>query len=204
MIPKLLLSLALALTGLPMTASAVESVPYKGRIIQVGDSPAAKQCVEMARKAIDMVEGLPSHLKMLGHAVKDLKCDPPRESGAYLDNVIGVYTMTSKTEPRGYIDFRTNPAFRSPAQFAISIVNNGIYAGWHRSYIQASHQAAADPAAREKARQLEALLSKGDLGAVARAECDFLAVTRETIQALDLGERQISAIGKSMRNRNCL
>lgn len=194
-----LLGLMTALALLALPAQAGEAVSYKGRTILTGDSTASAQCVELTKKGIDMVEGLPARLKSLGNAVKDMKCDPPRGSGEVRDNTVGVYTMTSKTEPQGYIDFRKKPASLSAAHYAVSMVTNGIYAGWHRAYVQA----AKDPAQRDKAQKLEAILTKSDLSGVVRAECDILTTTRDTLQALDMDPRQISAVARLMRERNC-
>jgi len=188
-----------AIGVLAFPAQAAEPVTYKGRIIVLGDSPAAAQCLDLAKKGIDMVEGLPAKLRILGNAVKEMKCDPPRGSGEVRDNVVGIYTMTSKTEAKGYIDFRRNPAFLSAAQYAVSTVTNGIYAGWHRTYVQA----AKDPAQRDKAQRLEAILTKRDLAGAVKAECEILATTHDTMTALDLDPRHISGLSRVMRDRNC-
>lgn len=195
--------LGLAIIGLASPGQAAEPVIHKGRTIQMGDSPAAGQCLALLRKGIDMLETLPPRLQTLGGAVKQLKCDPPRGSNAVRDNVVGTYTMTSKTEASGYIDFRRNPASVAAAQYAASLVTNGIYAGWHRAFIEANRKAATDPAARDKARRLEAILTKGDLSAVIRAECEILSTSYDTYKALDMDQRQLTGLNRVMRERGC-
>lgn len=195
--------LAIVVAGLAGPGQAGEAVVYKGRTIQVGDTPAAGQCLTLVRRGIDMAEGLPPRLKALGGAVKQLKCDPPRGSNETNDNVTGAYMMTSRTEALGYIDFRRNPASMAPANVATSLVTNGIYAGWHRAYVEARRRAAADPAARDQAQRLEAILSRGDLKAVIRAECDILSASYDTYKALDMDPRKLTAMGRVMRDRGC-
>lgn len=197
-------TLSLMVLGLALPGQAAESVTYKGRTIQVGDSSAAAHCLTLVRRGIDMVDGLPAKLKTLGGAVKQLKCDPPqRSSNETRDNVTGVYTMTSRAEVLGYVDFRRNPASVSAAEVAASLVTNGIYAGWHRSYVEASRKAASDSAARDTARRLEAVLTKGDLKAVIRAECEILTTAYQTAKALDMDPRQLTGLGRVMRERSC-
>ncbi len=188
-----------AVGGLTFPAAAAP-VSYKGRTIVMGDSAAASQCLELVKKGIDMADTLPPKLKSLGSAVKDLKCDPPRMgSNEVRDNVVGVYTMTSKTEAKGFIDFRRSPASLTAAQYTVALVVDGVYAGWHRDSVRA----AKDPAQGDKARHLETILTKGNLSDVLNAECVILSTTRDTLQALDLDPRHASGVARTMRERNC-
>lgn len=172
----LIASLALA-SG---SALASQQVPYKGRTITVGDSPAAGECLIQLRKAIDMVEGLPSHLRSLGGEVKALRCDPPATTGneAY-DSVVGVYVINNTNGGRNYIDFRRNPAFLSPARYALSLVGNGIYAS----------QPALPTDNKGASRQ--------------HLECKILLTELDTIRALQLDPRMIDGYSKEINQRGC-
>lgn len=177
---RLALILATSLVLSAGSALASQQVPYKGRTITVGDSPAASECLIMLRKGIDMVEGLPPHLRSLGGELKSLRCDPPPTTGNEAsDTVVGVYVRHSPTDGHGYIDFRRNPAFLAPYSYTLSLIGNGIYA---------SQQA----------------LPTDNLGASRQhLECKILMTELEAIRALKLDPRMIDGYSKEINQRGC-
>lgn len=165
----------LCVLSLAGSALAGEPVSYKGRIIAVGDSPAASECLNMLRRGIDLVEGLPAGLRGLGGEVKALRCDPPSNpTNDPRDNVTGVYVRKG-----GFIDFRRNPAFLSPAKYALALVSNGVYA---------SQPTLPADAAGPARRQLECRIMKTEL---------------ETVRALKLDPRLIDSYSAEIANRKC-
>lgn len=199
------LTLVIVLVGLAAPVVA-EPIAYKGRIITVGPSPRAAACVELVRKGIDLVDGLPARLKGLGGKVRDLRCNPlPAEArhDRSEDNVTGIYMMESKDEAKGHILFRRDPAYISGGNVAVSLVTNGVYAQRHRDWIEAKKQAGKSSEARAKAERLEKIVTKSDIDLVVKAECELLDAQYGVLKALGEDANKLAGLSRFMARRGC-
>jgi hypothetical protein len=193
--------LAFATILLPLlagAAAAAETVAYKGRSIEVGDSKAAATCLGLLRKAIDMVEGMPPRLRAMGATVKTLRCNPGPGSAELKDNVTGVYTHGRLDDPKVFIDFPRNPVYVAPGEMAVALVANSVYARWHNQYRDAKRRGATAEADR-----LARIIDHQDLDANLKAECEVMAVQIEALTALKWDDKRVSAMRKAYVRRNC-
>lgn len=201
---RLLSCLCLLLAG---WAHAAQALDYRGRTISVGPSPDAEACVDLVRKGIDLVERLPAPMRKLGAMVTDLRCNPvaakAEKTSAY-DNTTGVYVMESEEQAKGFIVFRRSPGFQAPQDIALSLVGNGVYAKCHHDWIEARAKAkGGDPAAKDRYALLTSIVTKSDLKAVTKAECENLDASYQTLKALDPDPKRLSAISHQAFRRGC-
>lgn len=198
--------LVVVVVGISIGGAAAEAIEYRGRVITEGASPQAAACVDLVRKGIDLVEGLPAAYRALGQRIKDLRCDPlPNEArhSSVEDNTTGVYMMESKDEAKGHIAFRRDPAFQSAREIALSLVGNGVYARRHQDWISAKKQARSSPEARAKAERLEKIITKSDLNLTVKAECENMDAVYGTLKALGEDANKLSGLSKLMLRRGC-
>lgn len=199
---------AVLLLSLLAAGAAAQAADYRGRTIDLGDSPRAAACADLVRKGVDLVEGLPAHLRSLGKEVTRLRCEPvgpgARNTGS-ADNTTGVYVIESKDEARGQIVFRRDPAYLAASNIAISLVGNGVYARRHREWVEGRRKLAKanDPALRAKVERLEKIITKSDVNLAVKAECELLDTQFQTMKALKSDPEDISALSRFMMRRGC-
>lgn len=185
-----------------------ETISYRGRTIAMPDGGNNALFEEHIRKAIDMVESLPPKYKTLGNYIKDLRYKPlpanATNTAAY-ENIVGTYVIESKDAVKGHIMFPRNPAFLAPANYAMSLVTNGVYYQWHSKYVEARQRMGKSPNEQAKSdlAYYEALLGKKDLNLVIKAECEIMDVTIGTMKSLGLDAKKIDATTKERNNRGC-
>lgn len=190
------------------SAAHAEGVEYRGRSIVVGASPRAGACVDLVRKGIDLVEGMPANLRALGKEITRLRCDPvgpDARATSSADNTTGVYVIESKDEAKGHIVFRRDPAYLAASNIAMSLVGNGVYARRHREWVEGRHKLAksGDPALKAKVERLEKIMTKSDLDLVVKAECELLDTQYQTMKALKSDQQDLSALSRLMLRRGC-
>ncbi|CUW37470.1 conserved exported protein of unknown function [Magnetospirillum sp. XM-1] len=184
-------------------AAPIQVQEYKGRQIQYAADGSGSECMALLRRAIDMTAELPPRLRALTAEIRDLRCSPiPKENrtNAVAHNTVGVYTMESPDVPGGYIRFPLKPGEASAADTVLSLLGNGTYARWHRTYLAAKQRGGSgDPVARK----YHTLLTKSDVKALLMAECEMLENDHAAIMALGLGVDRAAYIGKRMDVRGC-
>lgn len=200
-------SVTAALAALSVLAATPSmAADYRGHTIRLNDSPQAAQCAAMVRKGIDLLDTLSPRLRALGHEVKDLRCEPTPPNATNTraqDSVVGVYTVDGPNDPGGRIIFRRNPDASAANLVALSLVGNGVYARRQREYNEGKRHPSSSPAVRARMDWLEKVVTKSDINLVLRAECENMDATYEALKALDPDPRQLSALNRVMRERNC-
>jgi hypothetical protein len=180
---------------------SAETIDYKGRKITVPDGGKNELFLESIRKAIDIVEKMPPKLKALGGLITDLRYDPTpsdaTNTSAY-QNITGVYIVESKESLKGHIQFFRSPVYASPANYAKSIVGNGVYRQRHAKYIEA--RKTGDKAYMD---YYENIVTKKDLKLTLKAECEVMDVDIGVTKALEMDPKLINALTKERSNRGC-
>ncbi len=160
------------------------------------------------KKAIGMTAALPDRLRSYAERIDMVIYDPPSESrhatGAILD-FDGVYMITDVRQKAPLVLYK-DMRFSSPLRVAMSLLGGGVMAARHGRLIELLERrgdATEDSAREREINERLAPVSAADPALVNKAECQLQFLFYEADKAFGVGQQEISARLRLIRQRQC-